>query len=54
MEINEVKDRWNKYITELFADKRDEPRDIQNDEGQETKEEIEAALKMVKNGKVKA
>lgn len=51
MELNEVKHRWNEYITELFADKRDEPRDIQNDQGQETKEEIEAALKMVKMAK---
>lgn len=34
MELNEVKDRWNDYITELFAEKGEEPRTIQNDEGQ--------------------
>lgn len=46
MELNEGRDMQNEYIRELFTDKREERRDLQNDEGPDImKEEIETAQK---------
>lgn len=48
IELTEVKDKWNEYIRELFADKREESKDREIDEGPDImKEEIEAALIMI-------
>ena len=54
MDIEEVKARWNEYVSELYHDDRPEENDIEivNDEGPEImRSEVEAAIKEMKAGK---
>ena len=54
MDIEDVKTRWNEYVSELYHDVRPEENDIEiaNDEGPEImRSEVEAAIKEMKAGK---
>ena len=54
MDIEDVKARWNEYVSELYHDDRPEENDIEivNDEGPEImRSEVEAAIKEMKAGK---
>ena len=54
MDIEDVKTRWNEYVSELYHDVRPEENEIEivNDEGPEImRSEVEAAIKEMKAGK---
>lgn len=49
---DEIKSRWEEYVSELYNDDRGDPPEIDNDDGEEVlKSEIEKAIKDLKSGK---